>query len=51
MKKYIPIAEIEKALKISRKKIERLRKYIIAIIIIITGDYYYIKEYIRDYIP
>lgn len=45
-KKYIPIAEIEKSLKIPRKKIERGRKYIIAVLIILTGDY----EYIRDYV-
>lgn len=50
-KKYIPTAEIENTLKISRKKIERLRKYIIATIIVITGDYHYIREYVRDYIP
>lgn len=50
-KKYIPISEIESTLKISRKKIERLRKYIIATIIVITGDYHYIREYVKDYIP
>ncbi len=48
-KKYIPFIEIEEALKIPRKKMERLRKYIIAVIIIATGDYMYIKDYIRDY--
>lgn len=46
MKKYLPIAEIETALKVPRKKIERSRKYIIAAIIIMTGDYEYIKDYI-----
>ena len=51
IKKYLPVAEIEKNLKISRKKIERLRKYIIAVVIIITGDYQYIKEYLKDYMP
>jgi len=50
VKKYLPIVEIEKNLKISRKKIERLRKYIIAAVVIITGDYQYIREYVRDYI-
>jgi len=48
-KKYVPITEIEKALKIPRKKVERLRKYIIAVIIVATGDYMYIRDYIKDY--
>ncbi|MCX8131222.1 MAG: RNA polymerase sigma factor SigI [Clostridia bacterium] len=46
-KKYIPIAEIEKSLDIPRKKIERARKYIIAVIIISTGDYQYIRDYLE----
>jgi len=48
-KKYIPIAEIEKALRIPRKKVERSRKYIIAVIIIATGDYQYLSDYIKIY--
>jgi RNA polymerase sigma factor len=46
-KKYIPIAEIEKGLKIPRKNIERARKYIIAVVIISTGDYQYIRDYLE----
>lgn len=46
LKKYLPLAQIEKESKLPRKFIERFRKYIIAVIIIATGDY----EYIRDYI-
>ncbi|HOM01593.1 MAG TPA: RNA polymerase sigma factor SigI [Acetivibrio sp.] len=45
-KKYLPIAEIEHNLKIPRKTIERARKYIITVVIILTGDY----EFIRDYV-
>jgi RNA polymerase sigma factor len=45
-KKYLPTAEIEKGTGISRKKIDRARKYIIAVILIITGDYEYIKDYV-----
>jgi RNA polymerase sigma factor len=45
-KKYLPIAEIEKNTGIPRKKIERARKYILAVTIILTGDYQYIKDYI-----
>ncbi|MCX7922879.1 MAG: RNA polymerase sigma factor SigI [Clostridia bacterium] len=46
-KKYLPIAEIEKNTGISRKKIERARKYIIAVVIIMTEDYQYIGEYVN----
>jgi RNA polymerase sigma factor len=46
-KKYLPIAEIEKNLKIPRKKIERARKYIIAVLLIKMGDYELIKEFIE----
>jgi RNA polymerase sigma factor len=45
-KRYLPVSLIEKSLGISRKKIERMRKYIIAALIVTTGDYRYIKEYI-----
>ena len=46
-KRYLPIADIDKPLKIPRKKIERLRKYIIAVVIIKSGDYQYINDYVR----
>lgn len=46
-KKTLPIIQIEKSLKIPRKKIDRGRKYIIAVLIICTGDYEFIKDYIN----
>lgn len=46
-KKYLPIAEIEKSLKIPRKKIERMRKYLIAVLLIRTGDYQYISGFVN----
>ena len=46
-KKYIPIIDIEKSLKLPRKKIERARKYIIAAILISTGDYQYLRDYLE----
>lgn len=46
-KKQLPISEIEKCMNIPRKKIERARKYIISAVIVMTGDYQYIKGYIR----
>lgn len=45
-KKYIPIAQIEEITGIHRKTIERSRKYCIAMIVILTGDYKYIQDFI-----
>lgn len=44
----LPIAEIQKETGIPRKKIERLRKYIIALIIVYIGDYTYMKYYLKN---
>lgn len=46
-KKYLPILEISKASKLPRKLLERFRKYIVALVIIATGDYEYIRDYIK----
>lgn len=46
-KKYLPVAQLERNSKIPRKMIERFRKYIIAVIVIATGDYEYIRDYIK----
>ncbi len=43
----IPIAKIQKNTNIPRKTIERSRKYIISVLIILLGDYQYIREYIN----
>ena len=45
-KQYLPIAEIEEGTKLPRKTIERSRNYVIAAMIILTGDYYCIREFI-----
>ncbi|MGE5632127.1 MAG: RNA polymerase sigma-I factor [Caulobacteraceae bacterium] len=45
-KMYLPIAEIEEGTKLPRKTIERSRNYVIAAVIILTGDYYCIREFI-----
>ncbi len=45
-KMYLPIAEIELGTKLPRKTIERSRNYVIAAVIILTGDYYCIREFI-----
>lgn len=46
-KKRLPIKKLEKEVSISRKTIERNRKYIIAIALILIGDYVYLKDYIK----
>ncbi|MFS0861779.1 RNA polymerase sigma factor SigI [Fredinandcohnia sp. 179-A 10B2 NHS] len=46
-KKQLPIKQIESKVKVSRKTIERNRKYIIAMAIILSGDYVYLKDYIK----
>lgn len=46
-KKTIPISEIEKNTLVPRKKIERSRKYIISVLLIILGDYEYLNEYVN----
>lgn len=43
----IPIAKIEENINVPRKTIERSRKYIISVLIILLGDYQYIREYIN----
>lgn len=44
---HLPLAQIEKELQMKRKKFERHRKYIIAVLLIKTGDYPYLTEYVR----
>jgi RNA polymerase sigma factor len=46
-KKRLPIKKIEKQVNVSRKTIERNRKYIIAISLIMIGDYVYLKDYLK----
>ncbi|MEH7107107.1 MULTISPECIES: RNA polymerase sigma factor SigI [Bacillaceae] len=46
-KKRLPIKELEKLVHVSRKTIERNRKYIIAIALILSSDYMYLKEYLK----
>ncbi|MFD0825103.1 RNA polymerase sigma factor SigI [Neobacillus cucumis] len=46
-KKRLPIKQLEKMVDVSRKTIERNRKYIIAIALILSGDYVFLKDYIK----
>ncbi len=45
--KMLPLKILSKNLKVPRKNIERHRKYIIAAIEILSGEYPYLKEYFR----
>jgi RNA polymerase sigma factor len=46
-KKRLPIKQLEKLVSLSRKTIERNRKYIIAISLVFLGDYMYLREYLK----
>jgi RNA polymerase sigma factor len=46
-KKRLPMKDLEKEVQVSRKTIERNRKYIIAVCIIMASDYMYLKEYVK----
>jgi RNA polymerase sigma factor len=50
-KKQLPIKQLQNMAEVSRKTIERNRKYIIAVAIILAGDYVYLKEYIKGVLP
>lgn len=43
----LPIKQIEEMAMVSRKTIERNRKYIIAIALILSGDFIYMKDYLK----
>ncbi|PKM87741.1 MAG: RNA polymerase sigma-I factor [Firmicutes bacterium HGW-Firmicutes-12] len=45
--KTLPLKELEQEVEVSRKTLERQRKYIIALTIILMGEYYYLQEYLR----
>lgn len=45
-KKNLPLAELARCVPVSRKTIERQRKYIIAIAIILLDEFVYLKEYV-----
>ncbi len=46
-KKQLPVKQLETKVSVSRKTIERNRKYIIAMAIILSGDFVYLKDYLK----
>ncbi|MFY3792045.1 RNA polymerase sigma-I factor [Ureibacillus sp. MALMAid1270] len=45
--KKLPIKEIESLVEVSRKTIERNRKYIIAVVLLLNSDFMYLKDYVK----
>jgi RNA polymerase sigma factor len=46
-KKKLPIKDVCDLVHVSRKTIERNRKYLIALAVLLSGDYTYLKEYVK----
>ncbi len=46
-RKELPLKELEKEAKVSRKTLERQRKYIIAIALILMEDLHYLRDYLN----
>jgi RNA polymerase sigma factor len=46
-KKRLPISQIEKNIDVPRKTIENGRKYIIAMVLLLNGDYPYVQSYLN----
>jgi RNA polymerase sigma factor len=50
LKKRLPVKQLMKYMTMSRKTIERNRKYIIALVIVLLEDYKYLKDYLREWL-
>jgi RNA polymerase sigma factor len=46
-KKKLPMKQLDKHVDVSRKTLERNRKYIIAVTLILVGNYRYLQDYIK----
>lgn len=46
-KKKLPIKDLVKKVDVSKKTLERNRKFIIAIFIVLSGDYVYLRDYLK----
>ncbi len=49
-KKRLPIKELTKHISMSRKTIERNRKYIIAVSLVLMEEYRYLKDYLKEWL-
>ena len=46
-KKKLPLKDVESLVGVSRKTLERHRKYMIAVILLLKSDFVYIKDYVK----
>ncbi|NLJ74633.1 MAG: RNA polymerase sigma factor SigI [Firmicutes bacterium] len=46
-KKALPLKELQKRVDVSRKTLERQRKYIITLTLILVGEFYHLQEYLK----
>ncbi|MEW6522567.1 MAG: RNA polymerase sigma-I factor [Bacillota bacterium] len=46
-RRELPLRLLEERVAVSRKTLERQRKYLIAMTLVLTGDYGYLREYLR----
>ncbi len=46
-RKALPLKELEKLVNVSRKTLERQRKYIITLTLILIGEFNYLREYLK----
>ncbi len=46
-RRALPLKELQERVGVSRKTLERQRKYIITLAIILVGEFHYLKEYLR----
>ena len=46
-KKSLPLKELEERVAVSRKTLERQRKYIITLALVLVGDFYHLQEYLN----
>ncbi|HSJ37826.1 MAG TPA: RNA polymerase sigma-I factor [Planococcus sp. (in: firmicutes)] len=47
-KQKLPVKDIEQLVEVSRKTIERNRKYIIAVALLMMSDLHYLKDYLKE---
>lgn len=46
-RRALPLKELQERVGVSRKTLERQRKYIITLAVILVGEFHYLKEYLR----
>lgn len=46
-RKALPLKDLQKLVNVSRKTLERQRKYIITLTLILIGEFYYLQEYLK----